>query len=434
MFCTLYNSMLLVLKNKLKNLTKSEFYFLKSMTRKSKDVYNTTLYKMRQHFFKCGERLTYASAYHMVKKHYAYQSMPALPAQQSMMMADRAYASFFGLLKSKKLGHFVGDVKLPKYLDKDGYFPFIIPNNNKGLWKTEIKVRNTPSLKSKYKIKEFKYPIPECIRQYEIKQIRIIPKLNAEYFEIEFVYEVEEKKESKGKNCLSIDIGVNNFATCLNEQSGHSFILDGKEIKSLNRLYNKTKAHLQTILAKQGKKSSHRIRLLGARRSRQIGEYLSQYTNFILQYCLSSNVGKAVIGEGWHAQDGVNLGARNNQNFVNIPFAKFVQKLKSKLQLNGIQFKTTEESYTSKCDHLAGEEMKHYEKYLGKRNPRGLFHSSTGAILNADVNGALGIMLKTGSGNALRGKLSSGGVNSPRRIRIREIRQTSSKRLVQTLV
>jgi len=359
--------------------------------------------------------------------------MPTLASQQSMMMVDRAYASFFGLLRSKRLGHYVGEVKIPGYLDKDGYFPFILPNN-KGLWKTEIKVRITPTLKSKYKLKEFKYPIPECIKQHKIKEIRIIPKLDAEYFEIEYVYEVEEPKASEGKNCLSIDIGVNNFATCLDEKSGRSFILDGRELKSLNRLYNKTKAQLQSILEKQGKYSSHRIRLLGARRGRQINDYLNNYSNFILQYCLENDVGFVVIGEGWMAQNGVNHGDKNNQNFVNLPFAKFVQKLKSKLMLNGISFKAREESYTSKCDHLAGEVMCHHEEYMGKRYPRGLFKSSTGMVLNADVNGALGIMLKEGKGKSLITQLNSGVVNTPRRIRIEAIRQTSSKRLVKTLV
>ena len=425
--------MLLVLKNKLKGLTQKEHYFLKSMCRKSKDVYNSTLYAMRQHFFKCGERLTYATAYHSVKNHHSYKSMPTLASQQSMMMVDRAYASFFGLLRSKRLGHYVGEVKIPGYLDKDGYFPFILPNN-KGLWKTEIKVRITPTLKSKYKLKEFKYPIPECIKQHKIKEIRIIPKLDAEYFEIEYVYEVEEPKASEGKNCLSIDIGVNNFATCLDEKSGRSFILDGRELKSLNRLYNKTKAQLQSILEKQGKKSSKRIRWLGARRGRQINDYLNNYSNFILQYCLENDVGFVVIGEGWMAQNGVNHGDKNNQNFVNLPFAKFVQKLKSKLMLNGISFKAREESYTSKCDHLAGEVMCHHDKYLGTRRPRGLFKSSTGIMLNADVNGALGIMLKEGKGKSLITQLNSGVVNTPRRIRIEAIRQTSSKRLVKTLV
>lgn len=154
----------------------------------------------------------------------------------------------------------------------------------------------------------------------------------------------------------------------------------------------------------------------------------------IVQTCLAHKIGKVVIGEGWLAQDGSNLGKRNNQNFVNLPFGKFVWKLQAKCQECGIECVTVEESYTSKCDHLAGEAMKRQDKYLGKRKPRGLFHSSTGVTINADMNGALGILLKTSNQKSLLTQLRSGGVTPPRRIRLREIQQTSSVRLAENIL
>ena len=156
--------------------------------------------------------------------------------------------------------------------------------------------------------------------------------------------------------------------------------------------------------------------------------------NLIVQTCLAHKIGKVVIGEGWLAQDGSNLGKRNNQNFVNLPFGKFVWKLQAKCQEYGIECLTTEESYTSKCDHFAGEPMKHHNNYLGRRNPRGLFHSSTGVTINADMNGALGILLKTSKQKGLLTQLCSGGVTPPRRIRLREIQQTSSVRLAENIL
>jgi len=59
-----------------------------------------------------------------------------------------------------------------------------------------------------------------------------------------------------------------------------------------------------------------------------------------------------------------------------------------------ITVKFTEESYTSKCDSLALEEMKRHKKYLGKRISRGLFSSSKKKLINADLNGAINIMRK----------------------------------------
>lgn len=98
-----------------------------------------------------------------------------------------------------------------------------------------------------------------------------------------------------------------------------------------------------------------------------------------------------------------------------------------------VEFKTQNEAYTSKCDHLAGEPMKHHDTYLGKRSPRGLFKSSTGKVLNADVNGALGIMIKSIGKRDIVSRLNSGTVTVPRRIRLREIQQTSSMRLAQNI-
>ncbi len=38
--------------------------------------------------------------------------------------------------------------------------------------------------------------------------------------------------------------------------------------------------------------------------------------------------------------------------------------------------------------------MSKHENYLGKRIRRGLFKSSSGKVLNADINGAVGILRK----------------------------------------
>ena len=138
---------------------------------------------------------------------------------------------------------------------------------------------------------------------------------------------------------------------------------------------------------------------------------------------------------GWLAQHGVNHGKVNNQNFVNLPFSQFVSKLEAKLKLHGVKLIRVEESYTSKVDHLAMEEMKHHAKYAGKRVKRGSFKSSIGITFNADVNGALGIILKCKQNSSIIATLlGSGGVTSPKRIRLGELRQqTSFKRLLEEL-
>lgn len=114
----------------------------------------------------------------------------------------------------------------------------------------------------------------------------------------------------------------------------------------------------------------------------------------IVNLLIDSKITKLIVGynKGW--KQNVNIGKKNNQKFTQIPFARLVSYLEYKCELVGIEIVIHEESYTSKCDSLAFEKIGKHENYLGKRKKRGLFQSSVGKLINADVNGALNIMRK----------------------------------------
>ena len=86
------------------------------------------------------------------------------------------------------------------------------------------------------------------------------------------------------------------------------------------------------------------------------------------------------------------MGSTSNKLFYGIPYCKLLSKLKNKLKDKEITL--IEESYTSKCDSLGLEELRKKEEYMGKRIKRGLYSSSKGVLLNADINGAINIMRK----------------------------------------
>ena len=65
-----------------------------------------------------------------------------------------------------------------------------------------------------------------------------------------------------------------------------------------------------------------------------------------------------------------------------------------KAKLVGIKVIWQEESYTSKCSFLDAETIQAHDRYAGKRIKRGLFKSSTGQLINADVNGSANIQRK----------------------------------------
>ncbi|WP_143592346.1 IS200/IS605 family accessory protein TnpB-related protein, partial [Thermococcus litoralis] len=125
-----------------------------------------------------------------------------------------------------------------------------------------------------------------------------------------------------------------------------------------------------------------------------------------------------VIGELKGVKQNTDLGRRNNQNFHYIPYGLFKQKLKAKCERYGINYIEVDEAYTSKVDALALEPIEKREKYLGKRVRRGLFQSSTGVLINADVNGALNILRKVAGDSPIGGIAGSGRVNRPVRVRL----------------
>lgn len=416
-------------KNHLK-LNKKQYQFLRHLCRASKDLFNATLYATRQHYFQCGEFLDYIKAYKHLMNTEVYHGLPSDPAQQTMKVVERCFRSFFGLIQKKKSGNYNRPVKMPHYLPKDGYFPIFLPTRP-GRMQEAFSILVPKHLQKRFGFGKLTIERPEYTKGKKLKEVRILPKLEGGYFEIEWVYEDEEQPQQLDPaRTLGIDVGVDNFATCVDSQSGRSFILDGRQLKSYNRYVNKQVAAKQAVHDKLGLKTSKNKKRLFLKRKNILNNALNQYVNVIVNYCLENKVGNVVIGQGYFAQEGCNHGNVNNQNFVMLPYGLFCQKLKSKCELYGITYESREESYTSKCDHLAGEEMKHHDEYLGRRVKRGLFRSSTGVFLNADVNGALGIILKSKREVDLGQLASSGCLTQPSRIRLGEIQAGSAKNVL----
>ncbi len=272
---------------------------------------------------------------------------------------------------------------------------------------------------------ELKFRVPPNIDIKTIKEIRIHPKHKAQFFELEFVYdrEVIKAKLEAGK-FLGIDLGLDNLATCVTSD-GSAFIVDGKNLKSYNRLFNKENARLQALKDKQGIKGLTRRQYLNLRkRNRRVNHALSVSARRIVNYCIENRIGNIVVGcnAGWKRE--INIGKQKNQNFVQIPHGKLREKLKYLCKLYGIVYVEQEESYTSKASFFDDDFLPTYNadnpqkyKFSGRRITRGQYKTATGIVLNADVNGALNILRKC-SLISLTALQDRGCVNQPRRIRI----------------
>ena len=413
--------MYLTLKQQVKHLSKKEFRNLKYLCHIAKNLKNQAIYNVRQHYFKNKKYLSYNENYKMLKNSENYKKLNSNMAQQILKEVDGSFKSFFGLLKLAKNGQYNGKIKLPNYLDKDGFTTLVI-----GFVRLKDDMLIVPYSNSFRKThKEIAIKLPPVLKDKKIKEIRIIPKQHSRYFEIQYTYEVEEvQRELNKENALGIDLGIDNLCTCVTN-TGASFIIDGRKLKSINQYYNKINAKLQSIKDKQKiERTTLRQKRITRKRNNRINDYLSKAARTIVNYCLNNDIGKLVLGYNEDFQRNSNIGSINNQNFVNIPYGKLRDKLIYLCKLYGIEFKLQEESYTSKASFFDGDEIPIYDKenlqeyiFSGKRIKRGLYQTSTGKLINADCNGALNILRKSKVVD-LSVLYNRGELNTPKRIRV----------------
>ena len=417
--------MYLTIKQQVKHLTKEEYNILRELCRVAKNLTNQAIYNVRQHYFQEKQYLRYEANYYRVKNCENYKLLNSNMAQQTIKDVDSMFKSFFALIKLAKQGKYnFRYIKLPKYLPKNGYANLIIGMINIKDSIITLPVSNAFKKKLDRRLK-VQIKIPKVLEDKKIKQIRIIPKFNARFFEIQYTYEVQEEEIKLDiNNALAIDLGVNNLCTCVTN-IGKSFIVDGRKLKSINQFFNKQNARLQSIKDKQNiLRQTKQQFLISRKRKNRVDDYINKTCRYIINYCLSNDIGTLVIGYNQSFQSKVNLGKRNNQIFTQLPFGKIREKLEYLCKRYNINYIMQEESYTSKASFFDNDDLPTYNmdnpqkyKFNGSRVKRGLYQTKEGYYFNADCNGALNILRKSRAVD-LTVLCSRGELDTPKRIRI----------------
>lgn len=356
---------------------------------KSKNLYNAALYTLKKEFQVSGKWIRYNELEKIFKttNNSDYRNLTIGSSQQTLMLLDRNVKSYFSSIKEWKRNpkKFFGCPKFPKYLDKTkGRFILIYTYSQFGFKNGYIT----------FPKKEGISPLKTKCKKEDIKQVRVIPKSGR--YVIEVVYEVPDVSSKEEGETLAIDLGVNNLATITGRNLKSPIIINGRPLKAINQYYNKKLAKIKSSLEKNHrKKSSKRINTLTLKRNNKIKDYMHKASKKIVEIAEANNVSKIVVGknDGW--KQNVNIGKKNNQNFVSIPYdTMFIQMLKYKLQMKGSALIEINESYTSKCSSIDLEPICKHESYVGERIKRGLFKSKNGILINSDVNGSWNILRK----------------------------------------
>ena len=413
----------LTVKQQVKRLSKEDYRTIRELCHIAKNLANEAIYNVRQYYFSEGEFLKYEKNYTLLKNSPNYKALNSNMAQQILKEVDGSFKSFFSLLKLAKQGKYAfKDCRLPHYLPKDGYTTLVIGFVR--LKGNKLILPFSNSFKKTHKAVEI--TIPPMLLDKKVKEIRIIPKAKARFFEIQYIYEAEcVQRNLNTNNALALDLGIDNLVTAVSS-NGKSFIIDGKKLKSINQWFNKENARLQSVKDKQhyGKKSTSRQKAIARNRNNKVNDYMNKAARKVINYCIANDMGTLVVGYNETFQRGGHIGKRNNQNFVNIPYGQLRSKLEYLCKMNGIIFVKQEESYTSKSSFWDRDDIPVYNadnpreyQFSGKRIHRGQYKTASGKIINADVNGALNIMRKSSvvDVNILYGR---GEVDTPVRIRI----------------
>jgi IS605 OrfB family transposase len=416
--------MYLTIKQQVKHLTKEEYNVLRELCRIAKNLTNQAIYNVRQHYLQEKQYLRYESNYHELKNSDNYKLLNSNMAQQTLKDVDAMFKSFFTLIKLAKQGKYsFKHIRMPKYLPKNSYSNLIIGQIR--LRKDNVlTIPYSNTFKKKYETK-IQIKIPKVLEDKKIKEIQIIPKFNARFFEIQYTYEIQEEDiQLNTNNALAIDLGVNNLCTCVTS-TGKSFIIDGRKLKSINQFFNKQNAKLQSIKDKQNiRRHTKQQYLISRKRKNRVDDYINKACRYIINYCLINDIGTLVIGYNQSFQNKTNLGKKTNQIFTQLPFGKIREKLEYLCKRYNINYILQEESYTSKASFFDNDELPVYNMdnpqtydFSGKRVKRGLYKTKDGYLFNADCNGALNILRKS-SAVDLTILCSRGELDTPKRIRV----------------
>ena len=216
----------------------------------------------------------------------------------------------------------------------------------------------------------------------------------------------EVKVPENPKRILGLDPGVNNFLGVANNFGGAPFVMNGRAVKSENQRFNKKRAKLISSVTKGSNsktsvKYSKQLNILSQRRESFLRDYFYKCAWYICRYAKAADVDVIVMGHNDGQKQEIDLTDNVNQDFVSIPYTKFITILKTVASKCGIAVVIREESYTSQASLLDMDDIPTYKKgknkkyaFSGKRIHRGLYRSKNGTLLNADINGAANILRK----------------------------------------
>ncbi len=364
---------------------------------KSKNLYNAALYEIRQAFFHDGIYLNYHEIQRRMQSHEAYKALPAKVSQQILMLLDTNWKSFREAREAyeEDPSKFTGRPRLPKYKHK---------TEGRNILVYTVQALSKPAMRDGL-IRPSGLPITVKTEHTTINQVRIVPRHG--HYVVEVIYTKAPVQANVDPSfCVAIDLGVTNLAAIASNREGFvPRLVNGRTLKAWNQWYNKRVKELKKQLPKDDRERvTRQMEQITTTRNRRIHHYLHTASKRIIDFLVEEGVGTVIIGKNPLWKQECEMGRKNNQNFVSIPHARFIDMITYKASLVGIQVEVREESYTSQASFVDLDPLPTYKpndeeehtfsgKRIGRRNR--LYRTKDGRKICADVNGAYNILRKS---------------------------------------
>jgi len=284
-----------------------------------------------------------------------------LHSQSAQAVADSFYDSLKSWRKKRKSGNYEG--LRPPYKQKR-YF--------KVQWKSSaIRLRDDGVLRLSNGRGEdpvlIDWPSEAVASGREPKRVEI--GWDGDQYELRCQYKVEENEEPKGDKIAGIDIGEIHLAAV--HTGSESWTVNGRELRSLRRQQNRTKARLDSKIDQKeyGSRKWKRLARAKDRQTKkirnQIRDLLHKQSTRLIKTLRETRVGTVVVGDLTGIREGLDYGSKANQRLHQWAYSEFVRMIEYKARLHGMTVQRVGEAYTSQTCPSCGNRYKpHGREYI----------------------------------------------------------------------
>ncbi len=223
-------------------------------------------------------------------------------------------------------------------------------------------------------------PDAAALSEDNIQMARLVYHRSGDW-SLHIVYKIALPELKGAGEVMALDLGMKNLAATACTD-GSTSLWTGGELAALERYFEKQKSKTTRSLSRNS-------RDLNQKRSRQRIHVLHCFTKSLVRDAEARGVSTIVVGDLKGIRDDKDWGDSGNQHLNQWPFDTIISLLTYKARLRGITVVTEKETYTSqtccRCNTRDKSSRVHRGLYVCKH---------CGAVMNADVNGAINILTR----------------------------------------